>query len=254
MTSTGDDSGRWRVVALESVDSTNDEAKRLAVRGWAGGTVVWARRQTAGRARRGRRWRSEPGNLYCSILLRPERSAVRSLEIGFAVAVAVAEAAAALLPAGRLVTCKWPNDVLVGGRKAAGILLEWDPGEPAGGGPWLVVGIGVNVAHHPEGTEFPATSLAAEGARADLPAALVLDQVLARVAHWLDRWRASGFDPVRTAWLDRASGVGARLVVRLEGETLEGTFAGLDRDCALILDAANGRRRITSGDVFPSAA
>jgi len=133
--------GVFRLHALDTVDSTNDEARRLAAGGAPHGTVVWARRQTVGRGRRGRPWVSEPGNLHCSILLRPACPATIAAQVGFVAANAVALAVAGLLPDGPPVTCKWPNDILVGGRKVAGILLESDVGRN-GLLDTLVVGVG----------------------------------------------------------------------------------------------------------------
>ena len=110
----------WTLVALQSVGSTNDEAARLAEAGAAEGTVVWAREQTGGRGRRGRIWASPVGNLYTSTIVRPQCPAARAAELGFVSALAVAD----IVPAGRDVRVKWPNDVLVDGGKIAGILPE----------------------------------------------------------------------------------------------------------------------------------
>ena len=161
------------------------------------------------------------------------------------------------------VQVKWPNDVLVGGRKLAGILLESDmapadaaaaPGRnPAGAASVaaLVVGVGINIGHAPEGTEFPATSLAREGA-AELAVAAVLDIFLGRFGFWYRRWRREGLTPVRAAWLARAAGLGGPVTVRLHRETLCGSFIGLDGDGTLLLDPDGGGpvRRIAAGDVF----
>lgn len=239
----------YRLLALDDVDSTNDEARRLAAAGAASGTLVWARRQSRGRGRRGRPFVSPPGNLYCSLLLRPECRPAEAPELCFVAAVAVGETLAELLPADVRLGHKWPNDVLVGGRKVAGILLESGAAGEALG--WLVVGVGINLASHPEGLEFPATSLAAHGVRAE--AGAVLERYLRCFDHWLERWRTEGFAPVRAAWLARAEGLGRPLLVRLPEESFEGTFAELDARGALILATADGaRRRVTAGDVFPA--
>jgi len=110
----------WTLVAFDSVGSTNDEATRLAEAGAPEGTFVWAQTQTGGRGRRGRRWASPVGNLYCSTVLRPQCPAPRAAELGFVAALAVAD----LVRDGRAVRVKWPNDVLVEGGKVAGILPE----------------------------------------------------------------------------------------------------------------------------------
>ena len=231
----------------ESVGSTNDEAKRLADANAPEGTWVVAREQTGGKARRGRQWVSLPGNLYSSLLLRPPGPASALTALSFASAVAVGEALLTLA-SGLPVAYKWPNDVLVGGRKIAGILLE------SGGNPtWVVVGIGLNVAHHPDDSERPATSLKAEGYE------ISVDTAMSALGRTLEntylRWRERGFDPVRQAWLARAVGLNQQITVRLPDREIAGVFAALDQDGALLLDQADGRRlRIDAGDVFLRAA
>lgn len=238
-----------RLQSFAELDSTNEEAKRQAVSGAPAGTLIWARTQAAGRGRRGRAWVSVPGNFYLSLLLRPERPAGAAAQLGFAAALAVGEALVPLLP--RLVDLayKWPNDVLVAGRKISGILLE---SQAAGEGrvDWLVVGIGINLVSFPEDSEYPATSLAAVGAA---PVAIeALLEAVARAFHfWYERWLAEGFAPLRTAWLARARGLGQSVRVRLPQGESEGCFAGLDEEGALLLDTGTARRRITAGDVFP---
>ena len=241
----------YRLVSFDSIDSTNEAAKRLAGEGAAGGTVVWARQQTAGKARRGRGWVSEPGNLYCSVLLRPDRPAAEAMQISFVAATAVADALSDIVPESVAVECKWPNDTLVDGRKVAGILLESSARN--GVAPdWLVVGVGINVSHHPANAEFPATSLKGAGC-GDLDVAGVLTSFVRHVDRWFGQWSVEGFLPVREAWLRRVRGIGAPLTVRLERETITGTFSGIDAQGALIVEAAEGARCITSGDVFFAA-
>ena len=142
---------------------------------------------------------------------------------------------------------KWPNDLLVDGRKACGILLESGPAP--GGGLWVAVGIGLNLVHHPEDAERPAISLKAAGASLDRETAL--DHLVDRFETWRERWVTNGFGPVRDGWLVRAHGLGKACEVRLANETLHGTFADLGPDGALRLDLdGGGRRYISAGDVF----
>lgn len=228
---------------LGAVGSSNDEAKRLAEDGAAEGTWVIAAEQTGGRGRRGRAWASPPGNLYSSLLLRPPGPLSALTALSFVAAVAVGEALLTL-SASVPVAYKWPNDVLVGGRKICGILLE-----SGGSPPWVVVGIGLNVAHHPDDVERPATSLAAAGVETTVDAAM--DALGRALENTYLRWRELGFAPVRQAWLARAVGLNQPIVVRLPDKELNGTFAALDGDGALLLDQADGRRlRIDAGDVF----
>lgn len=240
----------FRLKAFDSVGSTNDEAKAFARSGAFEGTIVWAKRQDAGRGRRGRAWTSPEGNLYTSTILRPGRSAAEAAQISFVAALAIADTAESVLPESAEVRCKWPNDVLVNGRKVSGILLESE-GEPTGGLVWLVLGVGINLRHFPESTEFAATSLAAEGAPTMVPGAL-LEVYADQLARWYGAWIDHGFGPIRDAWLRRAKGLGEPIVVRLSDRTLTGTFADLDSDGVLLLDRDDGagRQRIAAGDVF----
>lgn len=234
------------------VGSTNDEAADLARRGAPDGTVVTAEAQTRGRGRRAARFLSPPGNLYLSAVLRPPCAPAAACQLGFAAGLAVAETVAERLP-GSAVAVKWPNDVRVGGAKIAGVLLESEI--EADRLLWAIVGIGINVASHPSGLPYPATSLAAEGATDVDPNGLARPLV-ERLLRWRDRWLAEGFGPVRQAWLARAHGLGAAVRVNLERETIEGRFEGLDPDGALLLALPRGgSRRVTAGEVFfPSAA
>ncbi len=229
-------------VRLDVVDSTNDEARRRAEAGAPHLTLVTARRQTAGRGRRGRAWVSDSGNLHCSAILRPDCPLDRAGQLGFAVSLAMAEA---IGPEAR---CKWPNDLLVNGRKVAGMLME--SATPRDGRiDWLIAGIGVNLAHAPESTEFPATSLNAEGLRARAVEDL-LDAYADRLATWIGVWTDKGFAPLRAAWIGRAHGIGDPVTVRLPHDTLRGRFAALDETGALVLDSGGEPRHISVGDLF----
>lgn len=234
----------WTLVALDSVGSTNDEAARLAEAGAPEGTFVWGREQTGGRGRRGRRWASPVGNLYCSTILRPDCPAPRAAELGFVAALAVAD----LVADGRPVRVKWPNDVLVAGGKVAGILPESSIAQD-GRVEHVVLGIGVNVTFAPNLPEmrYPGATLGGtvEAAAAGLAAGL---------ARWLAVWRRQGFETIRAGWLDRAGPLGAEVDVKLGEELVRGAFAGMDREGALLLDTPAGPRRIVSGELLGRAA
>lgn len=227
------------VTHLAEVGSTNDwlmaRADALPDGHW-----VIADRQTAGRGRRGRVWNDGAGNFMGSVLVKADGPVQ---QLSFVTALALHDALAELTGAPERLALKWPNDVLLDGLKCSGILLERQGGA-------LVIGIGVNLAHHPDGTERPATSLAAAGVPVCSPRAL-LDMLAPAFARWRTIWQAEGFAPVRTAWLARASGVGGRIVARLGNETPEGRFAGLADDGALLLQLDDGSTRaIHAGDVF----
>jgi BirA family biotin operon repressor/biotin-[acetyl-CoA-carboxylase] ligase len=239
----------FRLVAFDCVGSTNDEAKHLAHDGAEHGTVVWARRQETGRGRRGRAWASPEGNLYTSLILRPVCSPATAAQLSFVAAIALADTVGPMLSAGTACRCKWPNDVLVDDRKIAGILLESEM-SPGGGLDWLVLGLGVNIGHCPADTEFPATSLALAGASVASPAVL-LSAFIAMFDRWYRRWQDEGFASIRTAWLERARGIGGPVTVRLARRTFDGIFIGMDEDGALIVEQSGGpREHVTAGEVF----
>ena len=234
----------WTLVALDTVGSTNDEAAHLADAGAPEGTVVWSREQTGGRGRRGRHWASPVGNLYTSTILRPDCPAQRAAELGFAAALAVAD----IVPAGREVRVKWPNDVLVGSGKIAGILLESAIGQ-TGQVQHVVAGIGVNVGFAPQLPEmrYPGSALGGSVEAA-------LEKLTAALAARLAEWRREGFETVRAAWLAKAGPLGAEVDVKLGEGLVRGRFAGLDREGALLLDTATGPRKIVSGELLGRAA
>ncbi|MGP1395844.1 MAG: biotin--[acetyl-CoA-carboxylase] ligase [Inquilinaceae bacterium] len=236
----------WRVLRFATIGSTNEEARDRAPHA-AHGTVIVTERQSAGRGRRGRPWVSPAGNLHASVILKPACAGAAAGQLSFVVAVAMAEALTRLAP-DLPVRLKWPNDLLIGDAKLAGILLE-SALAPDGGVDWVVAGVGVNIAHHPDDVERPAVSLAAAGR--DLTVDALLTAYLAALDTWLTRWRDEGFGPIRAAWLDRAAGVGQPILVRLDTETRAGRFDGIDRNGALILGLADGsRQHIVAGDVF----
>jgi BirA family transcriptional regulator, biotin operon repressor / biotin---[acetyl-CoA-carboxylase] ligase len=241
-----------RLLRYETLGSTNDEAKQLAEAGAPEWSVVWALAQTAGRGRGQREFVSPPGNLYLSVVLRPAGPAGAAAQLGFAAALAVGDAVTAALPSPHDLRYKWPNDVLVDGRKISGILLE-SAMTADGGLAWLVAGIGVNVASYPTETLWPATSLAALGAD-EAGVETVMEGFLGAFHGWVQRWCQSGFAPLRDAWLVRAYGLGETVGVRLSSEIFEGRMIDLDRDGTLLVETPAGRRRIAAGEIFPTAA
>lgn len=232
-----------RLIRLQEIDSTSSEARRLAETGTRGPVWILAERQTAGRGRRGRVWETGAGNLATTLLLTDPPPDFAQLS--FAAALAVADTAQHFAPDAHIAV-KWPNDVLAQGSKLAGILLE--SGQTQGHGRWLSVGIGINLAHHPEGTEFPATSLAAFVAPPAPEAAWVV--LAARFRHWYDAWMAQGFETLRTAWLARAGGLGQIIRARLPHETRHGVFEGIDEAGALLLNEQGRVSAIAAGEVF----
>jgi BirA family biotin operon repressor/biotin-[acetyl-CoA-carboxylase] ligase len=235
------------LVEFDEIDSTNEEARRLAVKGERGPVWIVAARQTAGRGRRGRVWKSPAGNLSATLLLNPGKLASECAQISFVAAIAAHSMIASFAPQTE-VKVKWPNDVLANGRKIAGILLESasQGAEPL----YLAIGIGANLSTHPPDTEFPATSLPALGVQAPAPRDALLE-LAASFAKWYEVWQADGFASIRDAWLARAAGLGTRIRARLTNEETMGTFEGIDGTGALLLRETQDRvRTIAAGEVF----
>jgi len=241
------------ILAFDEIDSTNAEARRRADAGELGPLWITALRQTAGRGRRGRTWETGQGrNLAATLMMVSDRAPRDAAQISFVAALAAADLVGAYVPAER-VKVKWPNDILVDGKKLVGILVE--SGARPSGGLWLAVGVGVNLAAAPVAAERPATTIAAETGKPAPEPRLALEGLAAAFADWLDVWERRGFSPIAEAWTARAYGLGEACEARLPDETVAGVAEGLDADGALRLRLADGRvRRITAGDVFFGSA
>jgi BirA family biotin operon repressor/biotin-[acetyl-CoA-carboxylase] ligase len=234
----------YRLIARDEVGSTNDEARALIAAGAAHGAVVWAESQTAGRGRYGRDWVSPPGNLYCSIILRPPIDQTRLTDIAFVAALAVRDALVQVLTPATEIQFKWPNDVLAGGRKLAGILVEAEklPDEARTA---LIIGIGVNIVSAPRETSYPATCISAL-ARAPR-AARLLSLLVASLDRRVELWTRNGFAVIRREWMDHAYGVGGQVSA---SSGVSGIFTGLDETGAIIIALTDGaQHRLASGSV-----
>lgn len=241
----------FRLATHDVLPSTNAAALHHAVEHAGDARPLWivAREQTQGRGRRGNTWVSPRGNLYATLLLNDPAPPPHAPELSFVAALAVCDAIAdrARIVAARL-ALKWPNDVLCGGKKLAGVLLE---GRMLGGEIAVAIGIGVNCVLHPAQTSYPATDLAAPGAQVsagELFTALS-GAMLRRLAQWR---RGSGFAAIRRDWFARAAGIGEPMRVRLPDREISGRCEGLDESGHLLLRCADGAlQTITAGEVFP---
>lgn len=237
-----------RSIVLDAVGSTNAEAFERARAGEAGPLWIMARRQTAGRGRSGRQWASEPGNLHASLLIKVACPQTAVHQLALLAGVAVLDAVRAAGGDVEDLRLKWPNDLLIGQAKCAGILAE----SASGGGALevtAVIGVGINLAWHPSDLGSAATHLAAHGVTLEPETMLgFLDEAMQR---WLCVWDCgAGFDRVRRAWLERAGPVGEACAVNTGQERIAGTFLDLDANGALLMRDGQGRQRIlTFGDV-----
>lgn len=210
------------IVELEKVGSTNDELKALAEKGAPHFTVVTATQQTKGRGRYDRKWESPKGNLYISVLFREKLTPL----ISYIAAVAVRETIGKC-------TIKWPNDILIDGKKAAGLLLESVQGE------YVILGVGINIASAPE-----------YGAKVDEDIKKVRDIFLARLWHNFKEYKQMGFLPIRNKWLDHAAFLGEEITVNLPKQQKKGIFLDLTEEGELKLKTTNGEELISSGEIY----
>ncbi len=241
----------YHLLSFDTLDSTNEEAKRLAKAGGGHGAVIWAKKQTAGKGRMSRNWVSADGNLFVSVLLQPEKPLSEASQLSFVAAMAVIESLVDLLPKGKKIHCKWPNDILIGDKKLGGILLESFSTPDTGN--WVVVGVGVNVDSFPPRTEFPATSLKDVGVEL-VSAKIILSRFIHHFIERYNQWNTKGFAPVRKDWEQYAWGIGKTITARLPDEEMEGIAEGIDPQGALILKLKDGKKRhILAADVFPAS-
>ena len=242
--------GPERIVHLVETGSTNAEAMRRAGDGAPSGTWVIADRQTAGRGRSGRDWVSPAGNFHATLIIRDvfplEKAAQLALVSGVAVHAALMAVTEGAL--GARLELKWPNDILYDRAKLGGILVESSVTQ-RGKGALAVVGIGLNLAHHPQIADRPATDLSQAGASiAPLKLLAFLDESMQK---WVMIWASGeGFSQVREEWLARSMPAGVNLTVNSGRGLLRGAFAGMDPEGALLLKDSTGHLlTVTFGDV-----
>jgi len=250
----------YRLEAHETVGSTNALALERVKEGDSGKLWIVSNRQESGRGRRGRAWETPRGNLAATLLWVGQGELKLAATLGFVAGLALSDALAAVVPQERIgigvdgggrggsrFELKWPNDVLAGGAKLAGILLE--SSLLADNRYALAIGIGVNVVAHPEGLPYPATSLAALGSNADAETLfLALSDAWAANARDWDEGR--GLARIRNRWLEHAAGLGSDVAVRVDGNVVRGVFETIDDDCRFVIRSRGGEEvRIAAGDV-----
>lgn len=235
----------WRLAVFESLPSTSEFCRARAAAGEPEGLAVLALRQTAGRGSRGRSWESPPGSLALSVLLRPDTPVTEAGQWALLAGVAMAEGFSRFVPDYAALTLKWPNDLLLGGRKLGGILVD---SQAAGDKlAWLVIGFGANLAAAPHLPDRPAVACLADTGSAP-PPEQAAHAILVRLGHW--HGVRERFAPVRGAWLRYGPPLGARTTLKLGTRQIEGRFAGLADDGSLLLQTAAGVEAYAAGEVL----
>ncbi|GAO98566.1 bifunctional ligase/repressor BirA [Caedimonas varicaedens] len=233
----------WILNSYDCVSSTMDVA-RLHL---SHGNIIWAKFQTAGRGRQERPWEAKRGNLLCSFVIRPKIPFLRVGEAAFVSALGVGQALSYFLPDPTLLSYKWPNDILVGGRKIAGILLEVEE-------PFVVVGIGINIVSHPGGISYPVTSLG-EFSPHPVDCETVLEKLVECFQQKLEVWDQKGFSPIREEWLTKAHCLGKKITLKSrspsDNSEEQGLFYDIDQYGSLLLKFPDGIIKVYhTGDVF----
>lgn len=240
------DGAGWRLEIHDSLSSTSDVCIARAEAGEADGLAVLARRQTQARGSRGRSWIEPPaGNLAVSVLLRPEGALEQPALWPLVAGLALHQALSHDQGSDTALTLKWPNDVLLGARKLAGILVERGTG---GGRDWLVIGFGANLSAAPRLADREAACLAELGPPP--PPEQVAPRLLAALASWRLVWLQGGLAAIRTAWLARAQPLETSISAMVRGLRLTGSFAGLASDGALLLRIDERLERVDAGEIL----
>jgi BirA family biotin operon repressor/biotin-[acetyl-CoA-carboxylase] ligase len=238
----------YHLLSFDTIDSTNEEAKRLAANGGSHGAVIWAKEQTHGKGRAGREWQSISGNLFVTVLLQPGCDIAIIPQMTYVAALAVLHTIQDIVPQDAEIALKWPNDVLINGKKVAGILLESFQ-VPNDDQRWVAVGVGINVEGSPSGVTFPATSLKEEGVEI-ISAKIVLSRYVHCFVEAYNKWSKSGFASVRRQWNAAAWSVGKQVKISLPHEEIQGVFKNIDADGGLVIQiSATKKRTIHAGDM-----
>jgi len=236
----------WHVHTYAQLSSSQDYGRELAEEGLPEGTVIQCLMQKRGRGRQGREWVSPMGNLYMSFILRPDCTPDKAGQISFVVAVALSKAIDQYIDDAHKKTLKWPNDILIDGKKCAGILIESTMGD-SGNVSALTVGVGVNIIAPPE----EAIGLQQVSGKTQVSIHPFRDVFLAEMAVLYTQWKNQGFGPIRTQWLKNAHGLNQPVKATIGDTIHEGIFKDLDKDGALVLTLADGtNKEIRAGDVF----
>lgn len=233
-------------VWFDSIDSTNEEARRRVEHGDTLPLWIAAGSQSGGRGRRGRSWLSHAGNLFQTYVTSTDKPAAEIALLGFTTALAISDGILADNPDAP-VQIKWPNDVLWGGAKVSGVLLE--SGGLKDGRLWFAIGVGVNCATAPALADYQTTSLAAHGVQTNAQdfGARLRVHMAARAQELADK----GFAPIRESWMRRAFGLGAPVRTLIGAEEIVGVAEDLGSDGALLVRTRDGGiRSISAGEVY----
>lgn len=236
----------WQIETYETLESTQETLRERLKQNPPEGLVVQAITQTRGRGRQGRLWFSPPGNLYLSVLLKPQGDLTALGQLSLVTSLSVCKALEEIYGKDHGFLLKWPNDILLQGKKCSGILLETEKDEPTGE-KILIVGIGINIAAAP-----PEIGIALDPATGIMtPLADLRDSVLKNLGELYSIWQKQGFAALRGEWLSRSFAPQTSLKVGSGKTSKSGMFQEIDAQGSLILKDSRGQNlAISSGEVF----
>jgi len=245
----------FKITEVKETVSTNTDLLKIAMnKDIREGHIITALTQSGGRGRGGKPWVSQNGNLFLSVLLKPDCSPGRAAQLSFLVAICLRFAIAELLNTRDIdhskysITFKWPNDVLINNRKVSGILLEAVTTNNIVKA--LVCGVGVNLTSHPDATAFASTSILAETG-IQLSRTDVMQAFTGKLDIFYEAWKINGFQQVRREWVTHAKGICEKITVKTPKGDSVGIMEGLSEEGELILKLENDTRSyISAGDVF----
>ncbi len=235
---------------VPSIGSTSATLMQDALNGAAGPVWLVADEQVEGKGRRGRFWHSPKGNLYASLLLIDPAPAEHVAQLSFVLALALRDAVSQIAEAqgvtGLQIEVKWPNDLMINGKKCAGLLLE---GGMTGQSRFVVIGMGVNLSFHPDQSNHPASDFAALGLNTSTAHffAFLSDAVAQRISQWEG---GRNFAQIRADWLAHAYKMGQVMRINANAESYEARLEGVDPTGGLIVDHMGRQRIVTAGEIF----
>lgn len=243
--SCSEDDMNFKIEVYGTLPSTQDVVMLRGLQDEKEGLVVQSLIQSAGRGRQGNIWVSELGNLYMSILIRPECHANKAGQLSFITSLAILNAIKKVVKAETKVNVKWPNDVLVNNKKVAGLLLESDI-DFKGYVHYMAIGIGINILSNPE------DAICLSEVKNEKPLAIhpFRDLVLLEFKELYSDWRNNGFSKIKSSWLKHVINLNNEIHVRLANEEKTGVFRGINSHGALLLEVEGQQIEISSGEVF----
>ncbi len=225
----------FKILILDEIDSTNSECKRLINNNLLSekNYIIIAKKQTSGRGRNNKFWHSEEGNLYCSIIMQHELNLTFLHELSFVISIALRKTIISIIgKSSKSIQTKWPNDILVDGKKISGILIE---NIQLNNNNYIIIGIGINILHHPTNINQLTTCLKSENLSINIDNYKLLKILIKNLNKYFSIWQKNGFSYIKDIWVQNAYKLGKKIQIKNNGQIFEGIFVDIDDDGSIIL-------------------